>query len=80
MLRWPPFPAPGRSLAPVWCTWVDLDEFSAPLLSSFGWRIAVPTDGSALKREQMYPVVSDAGGLSLHEGRGRAEHVFFSSR
>lgn len=76
----PPFSSPGRSLAPVLCTWVDLDELSAPLLSSSGGRIAASMDGSALKREQLYRVVSMLVGCPLCMGRGRAEHVFFSSR
>lgn len=65
----PPFPAPGRSLAPILCTWVGLDEVSAPLLSSSGWRMAASMDGSALERE-LLAVLSglDAGGLSCMWG------------
>lgn len=50
----PPFPVPGRSLAPVLCTWTNLDELFAPLLSSSGWRIAASMDVSALERERCW--------------------------
>lgn len=70
------FSAPGRSLAPVLCTWVDLDELSAPLLSSFGWRISASMHGSALKGEQLYRVVSMMLGCPCTWGEERQSTCF----
>lgn len=76
VLLWPLFSAPGRSLAPVLCSWVDLDELFAPLLSSFGWRIAASMDGSALKGEQLYGVVSMLVGCPCMWGEERQSTCF----